>query len=339
MRRRLCYLIWAHLNRNPAGICGRDSHLSPIRTVNGKHVRPTHSGRAQQTHEDRCKACGSPPPILPTKMSSCAFATPVALDAPRALARRALSSRCLPAAAPRPVRAARMAADGETKAKTAKPEAGAGGDIGFTPPAFEPPSFDTTVFSDFVENAQARIDEMQGQIADVDTEALAADVKTASVGLVDNLIAGDWLNRGELYGAVQLLFVVLLLRSPGLLDSLVGFFVGPVTLAAGALISAKAAYDLGRKQLSLWPAPVPGSELRTGGLYDTVRHPVYAGLVLASLGYAAATGSPERLALTIALAAFLTKKIAVEEEYLVDAYPEYESYRDSVPYRLIPRIW
>lgn len=279
-------------------------------------------------------------PNAPLAMASCAFMAPLALGRPLALARPAVSSLGAPAAAPRWQRLrVRMAVDGETEVKRAAPAAAAGGGGEESDAAFKPPSFDTTVFSDFVDNAQAKLDEVQAQVADIDTEALAQDVKTAGIGLVDNAIAGDWLNRGELYGAVQLLFVVLLLRSPGLLDGLVGFFVGPLTLAAGAAISAKAAFDLGRKQLSIWPAPVPGAELKTGGLYQYVRHPVYAGLVLASLGYASATGSPERLALSIALAAFLAKKIAVEEDYLRDAYPDYESYQDSVQYRLIPRIW
>lgn len=205
--------------------------------------------------------------------------------------------------------------------------------------AYAAPSFDTTVFSDFVDSAQAKLDSVQAQVTDIDTEALTGDVKAAGIGLVDNVIAGDWLNRGELYGGVQLLFVVLLLRSPGFLDSLIGFAVGPLTLAVGAMISGKAVWDLGRKQLSIWPAPVPDAELRTGGLYDVVRHPVYAGLLLACLGYSAATGSPERLALTIGFAFFLSKKIKVEEDFLIDTYADYEDYMDSVPDRLIPRIW
>lgn len=205
--------------------------------------------------------------------------------------------------------------------------------------AFSTPSFDTTVFSDFVDSAQSKIDEIQTQLSEVDTNALVEDVKSASVGLVDNVIAGDWLNRGELYGAVQLLFALLLLRSPGFLDALIGFLIGPLTLAAGAVISTKALFDLGRKQLSIWPAPVPGAKLKTGGMYQYVRHPVYAGVLLACLGYAAATGSPERFALTIGLGLFLSKKISIEEQFLAETYPEYSSYQEDVPHKLIPRIW
>ena len=91
--------------------------------------------------------------------------------------------------------------------------------------------------------------------------------------------------------------------------------------------------------MSIWPAPVPGAELKTDGLYQTIRHPIYAGLLMASVGFAAATVSPERLALTAVFAYFLNKKMDVEERYLSDAYPEYEQYCLDVPSRVIPRIW
>lgn len=201
------------------------------------------------------------------------------------------------------------------------------------------PSFAATTFTDFVENAQEKLTEYGERIQELDTTQLLNDIKTYCIGLVDNALAGDWLNRGELYGAVQLVLVVLLLRKPGLLDGLVGFIVGPATLVAGAVISGKAAWDLGRKQISIWPSPVPDAELRTAGLYQYIRHPVYAGLLLASLGFAVSTGSPERLAITAAMGAFLVKKIEVEEKYLGETYPEWAQYCEQVQKKLIPKVW
>ena len=91
--------------------------------------------------------------------------------------------------------------------------------------------------------------------------------------------------------------------------------------------------------MSIWPAPVPGAELRTDGLYAQIRHPVYAGLLLASLGFAVSTGSPERFAVTLAFGAFLAKKIEVEEEFLATAYEGWEEYAEDVPYKLVPKVW
>lgn len=206
-------------------------------------------------------------------------------------------------------------------------------------PSFEAPSFDTEVFSKFVDSAQEKVDELQQQFQEIDTDVLLADAKETSTGLIDNILAGDWLNRGELYGAIQLVFVILLLRSPGALDGLVSFLCGPLILFAGAFVSGKSLWDLGKKQLCIWPAPVPNGELQTDGLYEYVRHPMYSGLILVSAGWAVSTGSPARLALTVAFAAFLSKKIDVEEAFLVDAYPDYKSYCEKVASKILPGIF
>ncbi|CAN8070240.1 unnamed protein product [Agarophyton chilense] len=201
------------------------------------------------------------------------------------------------------------------------------------------PSFDTDVFSKFVDSAQEKIDEVQQSIQDIDTSKLFDESKQASLSLVDNFLAGDWLNRGELYGAIQLAFVVFLLRGGGLLDLFVNFLAGPALFAVGAAISAKAVFDLGPKQLSIWPSPVPAGELKTDGLYEYVRHPMYAGVLLASAGFAVITLSPSRLALTIAFGIFLLKKIDVEEQFLKDAYPGYQQYMEEVVFKLIPTLF
>lgn len=288
-------------------------------------------------------------------MRCCAFAAAPAarVGAPRLVSASTAGGRRALRAAPVKQWRVRMAADGgtDTPAKPTMPKfGGPAADSGARDSSsdfgFEAPTFDKTAFSDFVDMAQVKSKELQvkatevkDRLSEIDPAEVGEGLKSSAVGTLDNFFAGTWLDRGELYGAVQLLFVVLLLRSPGFLDAFIGFLVGPVTLLAGAVVSGKAVYDLGRKQLSIWPAPVPGAELKVDGIYQVVRHPVYAGLVLASLGYAAATGSAERLALAIALTAFLTKKIDVEEDFLKDAYPGYKAYQKEVPYKLVPRVW
>ncbi len=70
-----------------------------------------------------------------------------------------------------------------------------------------------------------------------------------------------------------------------------------------------------------------------------VRHPLYSGLLLASLGLAGATHSEERLALAVALALVLEAKIKFEEGFLVERYgAAYEDYRGRVK-KLIPFVY
>jgi protein-S-isoprenylcysteine O-methyltransferase Ste14 len=80
-------------------------------------------------------------------------------------------------------------------------------------------------------------------------------------------------------------------------------------------------------------------ELIRGGPYRWVRHPIYAGLLLALLGSAMALNEwrgPIGVAL-ITLA--VLRKIIVEEQFLTELFgDEYRRFRTAVP-ALIPRPW
>lgn len=198
---------------------------------------------------------------------------------------------------------------------------------------------DSTKFSDFVKSMQLQYSEFQSQIADIDWQVVANDSMKISKILMDNLFAGDWLNRGELYGALQLLFILFILQKQIILDFIITFLSGPLLVLIGSIFSFKAVNDLGFKQLSIWPAPVPNCQLSSHGLYSIIRHPIYTGLLISSVGFAISTASPARLAFTIAMFLFLVKKIDVEEQFLLNTYPEYEEYMQKVPFKFIPHIF
>jgi len=196
-----------------------------------------------------------------------------------------------------------------------------------------------SLHSDFVDDFDSKLQSVKQKVADVDVQQIQGESSASLKALADNFLAGDWLNRGELWGAVQLAFVYMMVKESNL-DNVVSFIVGPVVLISGAILSVKGAWDLGRKQISLWPAPVPDGTLKTKGIYGVIRHPLYSGLLLSSLGYASATSSAERFALTFALAYVLRKKIDVEEKFLVESYgDEYEDYMEDVPYKIIPKVF
>ena len=182
-------------------------------------------------------------------------------------------------------------------------------------------------------------DRVRERIESFDAKAFADDSLAFWKQVWDNTITGEWFNRGELYFAIQLGLLLLILRDPGALDPLVGFMLGPATLAVGLYVVVRGIVDLGAENLVPWLKPPKSARLKTDGMYALMRHPIYSGLVLTSLGYSAVTHSPERLVLTCALFYFLTRKAAEEEKYLLDKFgKDYEAYAATVK-AFIPNVF
>lgn len=108
-------------------------------------------------------------------------------------------------------------------------------------------------------------------------------------------------------------------------------------LVGGNVLAAAGALGLGR---SLRPLPhlPPGATLRTDGAYGVVRHPIYAGLLLASMGGAVLRARPEPLVALAVLAAVLHLKAGYEERLLREQFgAAYDEYAQRVP-RMVPGI-
>ena len=116
-----------------------------------------------------------------------------------------------------------------------------------------------------------------------------------------------------------------------------------LSIAAAAIVAAGAGMllaggaGLGR-QLTPFPRPLPGGELRQDGIYRFARHPIYGGVVLLLLGWALLT-SPLALAPWLLGAAFFDLKRRREELWLQAHYPEYEEYRQRVRWAFLPFLW
>lgn len=76
-----------------------------------------------------------------------------------------------------------------------------------------------------------------------------------------------------------------------------------------------------------------------GGVYARVRHPIYGGLVLGSLGLALWRGSLGGLLLAALLLVFFDRKSRYEERRLETRFPTYADYRRQVGKRLLPWIY
>jgi protein-S-isoprenylcysteine O-methyltransferase Ste14 len=97
-----------------------------------------------------------------------------------------------------------------------------------------------------------------------------------------------------------------------------------------------AASSLG-KGLTASPLPNAAAQLRTGGLYSRVRHPIYSGLLLLATGRVLASPSPVRLAALGGLTVLLARKARWEERHLVQRFPDYARYAEATP-RFVPAL-
>lgn len=112
---------------------------------------------------------------------------------------------------------------------------------------------------------------------------------------------------------------------------------GSALVLVGIVLAAAGMRHLGS---SITPFPRPGdeAELREHGSYRLVRHPIYGGLLLATLGWALAT-SPVALVPAVVLGLVFLGKSSREEAWLAERYDGYVDYRARVPKRFVPFVW
>jgi protein-S-isoprenylcysteine O-methyltransferase Ste14 len=149
--------------------------------------------------------------------------------------------------------------------------------------------------------------------------------------------------RGE--GWVALQFVVLgLALAAGVTggawphEAATWLLVAGLALAvAGAALATAGIRHLG-SSITPFPMPGEGAELREHGSYRLVRHPIYGGVLLASLGWALAT-SPLALVPAVILGLVFRGKSAREEMWLSERHEGYAAYRARVTKRFVPFVW
>jgi protein-S-isoprenylcysteine O-methyltransferase Ste14 len=141
--------------------------------------------------------------------------------------------------------------------------------------------------------------------------------------------------RGEGWVIAQLALIgiLVLVGLPGLtalwpsdLPGWLAFAAGVLALLLAGWTEVRAFRDLGRSLTPL-PRPRDDAELVESGIYARLRHPIYAGLILAALGWSALTRSLPAFAVAILLALVLDAKSRREEAWLVERYPSYPAYR------------
>ncbi len=85
-------------------------------------------------------------------------------------------------------------------------------------------------------------------------------------------------------------------------------------------------------------ADEPASPLKTTGLLGVVRHPIYAGTILITVGFFLFIPNLPTLISCVCIWVYLPIGIYLEEQKLISAYgDEYRNYRNRVP-SIIPRL-
>jgi protein-S-isoprenylcysteine O-methyltransferase Ste14 len=82
-----------------------------------------------------------------------------------------------------------------------------------------------------------------------------------------------------------------------------------------------------------------GQQVASGGLYKFVRHPMYVGNVIMTVGMPLALGSYWGLLFVIPGILVLVFRILDEEKLLNEELPGYREYAQHVRYRLVPNVW
>ena len=146
--------------------------------------------------------------------------------------------------------------------------------------------------------------------------------------------------RGEGWFVVQLVLFAAILLSPPVPP--VAFplwlrILGLGMLVVGGVFGTGGVLALGRN-LTAFPKPIEGGTLITTGMYSVVRHPIYTGLILGTLGLGIFRASLLGIVLAAVLFIFFDLKSRREEKWLVEAYSGYVDYQKRVK-KLIPWVY
>lgn len=165
------------------------------------------------------------------------------------------------------------------------------------------------------------------------------EVPTESRKLFDELVDGkEFGKRGEGYFIAQAILNFLVVFPPSGLADIVNtlgwvlLFLGLGTIVAGSI-------SLG-DNLTPLPKPRDGDHtLITDGMYSYMRHPMYGGVLIGSLGFAVGTDDATRLFLVLLLFFVMDRKADHEEKFLLEKYgSEYVAYQGKVK-KLLPWLY
>lgn len=152
--------------------------------------------------------------------------------------------------------------------------------------------------------------------------------------------------RGEGWVVLQLVLILAtaVLGALAFPDALAAWPTGWPFILQGAflVVIGSAAVGLGVRGLGRTPTALPrprdDATLVEDGIYASIRHPIYAGIMALGVGWALLTLSLTALVVAGGLAGVLDLKARREEEWLIEAFPQYQDYRARTK-RFVPGVY
>ena len=152
--------------------------------------------------------------------------------------------------------------------------------------------------------------------------------------------------NGEWYVVIQIILFALVVFGPASLPGwptwsglwrTVSIVAGMVMGGAGGLLVLSGLFSLG-SNLTAVPRPKSDAHMVKHGAYRLVRHPIYSGIILGSLGLGLLRGGWLCLLYALILFIFFDVKSRKEEQWLREKYVDYADYQKRVR-KLIPFLY
>lgn len=107
---------------------------------------------------------------------------------------------------------------------------------------------------------------------------------------------------------------------------------------AGAALAVWTLWTWRLGRFNVLPDVLAGARLVTSGPYRFIRHPMYAALLLGTLGLVGNAPTPLRVATWVVLMIDFLFKLNYEEKLLSERFPDYPAYQ-KISKRLIPWVY
>ncbi len=143
--------------------------------------------------------------------------------------------------------------------------------------------------------------------------------------------------RGLVAGQFLLAATIVLTTTWQKIPSTINVTAAICLLAVGSGLAVWAWLEMGLRRLRIMPQPAQTAKLLSRGPYRYVRHPMYAGLLVATAGCLCWSCGTQRFLFWTLLFSVLEAKSRLEEQLLLTKFADYSAYRQRT-WRFLPWV-